>query len=341
MKKNNAIECLRVCIMYCIVIHHCIVSGLDLNKTFNMGEYCFTDANMVLSLMNSFVIVAVNIFFLISGYFGIRLSIKKIINLIINIIFYCLGIYLILVIIGKETLSITSVFKYSIYSIIQYWFMTAYIILMFISPYINEYLLLIKNNTKRYNYFLIVLFGILCVYGFIIKDEIVSVRNGYSVIYALYLYIIGNYIKTNFFVDKFNKSQYICTYILMAILNFGLVGILLLINKSILAWKMFSYNNPIILIESIALFMFFIKLECKSSFLQYIGSFGKNTLAVYLIHSMPLLITYRFYILKEYLLVEPIYFYPIGIMLYCFILYIVCLFIDRLKSKIFNMILIN
>lgn len=93
MKKNNAIECLRVCIMYCIVIHHCIVSGLDLNKTFNMGEYCFTDANMVLSLMNSFVIVAVNIFFLISGYFGIRLSIKKIINLIINIIFYCLGIY--------------------------------------------------------------------------------------------------------------------------------------------------------------------------------------------------------------------------------------------------------
>lgn len=87
MKRNNAIECLRVLIMFYIVIHHCIVSGLDLNKTFNMGEYCFSDTNIVLSLMNSFVIVSVNIFFLISGYFGIRLSIKKVINLIINIIF--------------------------------------------------------------------------------------------------------------------------------------------------------------------------------------------------------------------------------------------------------------
>lgn len=73
-ERQNNIELCRVCVMLFIVIHHCIVSGLGLNETLNDGGENFSSATICLIVMNAFVIVSVNVFFLISGYFGIKLQ---------------------------------------------------------------------------------------------------------------------------------------------------------------------------------------------------------------------------------------------------------------------------
>lgn len=87
-KRLNNVECLRVLIMFMIVIHHCVVSGLHLNSNLNSGIDCNNMMNYLLVFINSIVVVAVNVFFLISGYFTINFKLNKFLMLLGEVIFY-------------------------------------------------------------------------------------------------------------------------------------------------------------------------------------------------------------------------------------------------------------
>lgn len=100
LKRKNNIELCRVCIMLFIVIHHCIVSGLGLNEILNNGDCTYSSYNAFLVILNSFVIVSVNVFFLISGYFGMKYNLKKVLWLIGEITFYSVFVYFILIGLG-------------------------------------------------------------------------------------------------------------------------------------------------------------------------------------------------------------------------------------------------
>ena len=116
-ERQNNIELCRVCVMLFIVIHHCIVSGLGLNETLNDGGENFSSATICLIVMNAFVIVSVNVFFLISGYFGIKLRTQKIKKLLEEVLFYSVAIYAVCVLLGVEKLTLKNILKYTILSI--------------------------------------------------------------------------------------------------------------------------------------------------------------------------------------------------------------------------------
>lgn len=116
--------------MLFIVIHHCIVSGLGLNETLNDGGENFSSATICLIIMNAFVIVSVNVFFLISGYFGIKLRTQKIKKLLEEVLFYSVAIYAVCRLLGAEKLTLKNILKYTIFSINNYWFVIVYLALM-------------------------------------------------------------------------------------------------------------------------------------------------------------------------------------------------------------------
>lgn len=102
--------------MLFIVVHHCIVSGLGLNETLNNGGECFSSSTICLIIMNAFVIISVNVFFLISGYFGIKLRAQKMKKLLEEVLFYSVAIYAVCVLIGVESLTFKNILKYTILS---------------------------------------------------------------------------------------------------------------------------------------------------------------------------------------------------------------------------------
>ena len=67
------------------------------------------------------------------------------------------------------------------------------------------------------------------------------------------------------------------------------------------------------------------------------GKMGKYTFAVYIIHSNPLLKEYRFLPLVEYIDGFSLAMWPLLILLYCFCLLIVCVFVDVLRVKFSNL----
>ena len=195
-ERQNNIELCRVCVMLFIVIHHCIVSGLGLNETLNDGGENFSSATICLIIMNAFVIVSVNVFFLISGYFGIKLRTQKIKKLLEEVLFYSVAIYAVCVLLGAEKLTLKNILKYTILSINNYWFVIVYLALMFISPALNYAVDYLKENNCEVQG-LGIMFFCLCVYGYVFSNgfsEYIGINNGYSLIFASFLYITGRVI---------------------------------------------------------------------------------------------------------------------------------------------------
>lgn len=330
VKRNNNIECLRVFAMFLIVIHHSVVSGLGLNEHLNSGIYCFNKINILLVFLNSFAIVSVNVFFLISGYFTIKFSMKKFIKLYGEIAFYSIIIYLVFVISGLEKLTIKNIVKYSIFAVNDYWFMIVYLLLMLISPYLNIVIKEISSDKIKYTSLIAIMFFIVCVYGFIFEKEVVGTNKGYSLINAIMLYLTGNFINEQKNSDKVGIIKGRGVYVICALINFCGIYLLIRQNHGIMAWKLFSYNNPLIYIQAVALFIFFTNLKCDGIG-KYISGLGKYTLGIYLIHSNPFVIPYRFKLLSDWVSELNLIGDVVKIILYCLILYIICNFIEIIR----------
>ena len=195
-KRKNNIELCRICIMYFIVVHHCIVSGLGLNETLNGMNPTFSIYTGFLMILNSFVVISVNVFFLISGYFGINFNKKKITSLLYEIAFCAILVYVGLAMLGKAEITVKGLIKYSFLSINLYWFAIVYIALVVTSPALNcIWKYVIEPHEKE-----IMIGGFLCLCGlcFVFSDSFgiyLGINSGYSYFFSAYLYFMGKMIR--------------------------------------------------------------------------------------------------------------------------------------------------
>lgn len=275
--RDSIFELLRLILMLMIVIHHGIVHGLGLsslgygeNAIYQMSDITLDNLPLFL-ITNSFLIVAVNCFILISGYFGIHTTWKKIITILIAVFFYTLIFTTSWHLVTDDIMAaMRSIFFLSHG---QYWFITNYIFLMLFAPLLNS---LFKCLNSRYIIiFLSTLIILSSYFGFIWGYQ--ANNNGYTLMQFIMLYCIGRYL--NNYKFSINKSILLVVYMIGSILN----GILSLYfvqhNADGTAWKMTYYNNPLVIITSIAFFLFFTKCHIQS---QTINRLAKSALAVYL-----------------------------------------------------------
>ena len=130
MKRHPGIELLRGVLMLMIVLVHLTGNGVLLADS----PIPYTESNWLwANIIDSICYPAVNIFILISGYFGIRLSLEKVLKLDIPVIFYSVVLFLIL---GSFSLGGTLTATFPILSK-EYWFLTSYFLLMLVSPLLN------------------------------------------------------------------------------------------------------------------------------------------------------------------------------------------------------------
>lgn len=116
-------------------------------------------------------------------------------------------------------------------------------------------------------------------------------ENGYGTLSFIGLYLLGSYIST--YRPAFSNFKYLydlAIYIICSVIITLLAICFLKIDKNpdnIL----YTYINPLVVIESLALLLFSIKLQFKSKFINWVAS---SAFAVYLLHANPNLLN-RFY----------------------------------------------
>ena len=275
-RRNYSVDSLRVILIFMIIIHHLLLRGEGV-RLLESGMY---NGEWIYPVLNVLTVSAVNVFFLISGYFRIKFKFDKIIKMIISVYVIYYFINIIFLYVGEMELT-NDVLKGFAFPISKYWFIFVYIILSFLSIWINKLIEVI--NGKEIFTLCCVLFFVFCFYGFFVDNLVIGVNNGYSLNYAIFMYFIGACIEKN--KDIISLKKYIGVIMCGCImLNMFIVWSLIVSNKYLYVWHMYSYNNPLVLGYSICLFVIFLKR--KISLLDcYIARLSRYVLYVYIFHS--------------------------------------------------------
>lgn len=244
--------------------------------------------------IQSLSIICVNVYIIISGYFGIKIKAKSIANFLFMIIFWRIFITLTYLIYKYYT---TSIFALSLKKIILLcipgwddWFVCAYILLMCFAPILNDY---IKNsNPKRLASFIIFFYFIQTVFSWGIPMFHIF-GNGYSTISFLGLYICGAFIhKVSLFNTK-NFSFYFNLYVLISIIYASLLFYSRFCSDTTpfngIISRAYMYNAPIVIFTSLMFFLAFSRLRLHS---LIVNKIALSAFAVYLAHMHPLVRPY-------------------------------------------------
>ena len=159
------------------------------------------------------------------------------------------------------------------------WFVNSYIMLLLLSPIIEKSLVDITYEELKKWVILLTIFNVIFVFLFRNLND-----NGYNVVQFVYLYYIARFLRISYDKKWCRKiSKYSVTiYLIMAI--FLTVGMLAfyIYGRTIKSIVWFGYNQPMVIILSIAFFMIFAKLNIKS---RFINLMSKGVFGVFVLHT--------------------------------------------------------
>jgi len=273
MRKSN-IELLRVISMVFIVIHHIIVHILGL-KTLETDSY---DGEPILVVVNSLLVIGVNLFVLISGYFSIKLKWENILNLFFTVFFYVSLDFLFCKFFNvPHSQKYISAFLLGHWT--NYWFIQTYVILCLTSPILNRAINSMNNKEYVHNVALLVIAN--CFFGFVLGNNIST--NGYQYFHFVTLYFIGGLLhRSAVLFDNYPITRNYLAYgygVICAMIGV-LCYVLYKMGEQGQVWRIFSYNDPLIILSSVMFFYMFVKLRMSSNIV--INAVASSVLAIYL-----------------------------------------------------------
>lgn len=336
-RRNSAFELMRLVAMFMIVWGHCMIATAKdtepyLGTTDNIGWF-----------VGAFTVCAVNLFFLLTGYYakadyGRR---GKLVNIWIKTIFYSFGIFLIYAIIKHEfNIKDTLGFLFPILTK-KYWYMQVYVVLALFTPYIAS--LLDTLDSKRHLALILIMIVFFSLHQSFIKVAMtLDQSQGYGIIWAVVMFIIGNYICRygRPFAVKISKWLYLCAYVLCSIAIFISNYLIVRFNIAggvVSRGNFYAYNSISVFVQSIALFLFFVSLSENDYSNKAINFVGKNTLAIYLISAHPVLL---WPLWTEIFCVQQLVDNPIAYIIVSFLLTLLtifaCVFIDKVVDIVIS-----
>lgn len=284
----------------------------------------FDTANTILNLcLRSISFVCVNCFILISGYFGIRWKIRSFSNLIFQILFWlAVGVAFAKIIGIKYDGSVLG----SCLSMINgRWFIPAYISLYVVAPLLNAFIE--KSSTKQLPRYIIIFYIFSTLYGYFMSSK--EFNEGMSLISLIGIYLTGAYLhREDKILSKLNSWSWLGLYFACALLLIVISIGLLRLNISSL---IFEYLNPIIILQSVFLFMFFERLNIGTH--KWINFIAASSFAVYLFHFHPLV--YGKYQETCRLLIDETSAW-LTVPLFFIAIFAFCVIADRIRILIFN-----
>ena len=292
-KRNSSYELMRIISMFLIVLFHVIYHGHVVDNCQNGG------VKIIIEIILFATLVHVNSFIIITGYFQIdsKFTQKKVWKLLNASWFYRIVIMVILLYLDViEPNKITIIREGFPININEYWFLKNYIILYCISPFINKALL--SFDKKTFQRMLIVLFIVFSIIP-TITGGLFFANNGLTLYQFIYMYMIGAYLKKyplkkSYIFKQISNNKYkiilISVFIVCLLSNYILYNYSYsLLNVNTITKEIgkniqdvgLLYSNPLVIIQSIAFFLYFGTFVINSKFINKIATL---TFGIYLIH---------------------------------------------------------
>lgn len=289
--RNSNHELMRIIAMFFIVLGHVILKGHVL-ATNN------PNLKTIYLLIVFAIIVHVNSYILLTGYYQSKSTFKqkKVWQILNASWFYRVIIVIIFLSLNLISISKVQLLKDISYLPRDYWFITCYILLYCISPFLNK--LINSLSHSDFKKLLIVGAIIVSVLPTITKGEVFN-NNGYTLYNCVYLYLVGAYLRIypvekSYIFKRNSRTIYrlvlVSVFFLCILLNFLFYNYAQQVKAyngffayiaEIIDSASLSYSNPIIIVQSIVFFLFFTSIDIKSRFINW---YAKLMLGIYMIH---------------------------------------------------------
>lgn len=313
--RNSSIELLRIICIFCIIFMHTIAYG---------GEELAFYNRYIQIVLNCFTNLGVTCFVLISGYYGVRFQLNKLIKMDLMIIFYTISLLVIRLALGEDVgmMDLLST-AFPVLSN-QYWYITSYFIIVILSEYINQ--IPEKLSKAAFLKLLLVMLFLFSVVSTFLSFDILR-SEGKNVTHMLMIYLVGRYIR-KYDDREYQKRRVALLLAGNLLLTLGLETVLFVLTGR---YSMFYRDCSILtVISAILLFTIFRNMYFESKIINKIAT---AVLAVYVFSFGFQKLVYQLIPLEEYAF-SPLFFPRICIFAPCVV--IGCVLIDLLRQKIFG-----
>lgn len=221
--------------------------------------------------MNPFFYAGVNIFFLISGYFLIKLSVKSLTKYVLMVGFFVFTGYLLTTYITNESIPLLSRRLRFPVSWSGNWFLAVYLGLMIISPILNSGL---KSMSDKSLLKAMAVYTMFTAYSCFIGGNMVN-PDGYNFGHGVYLYCLGYFISRNaHFLSKFSSK----TYLTLAFSTIIVMSVLCVCLKQTMYMQ---YTSPLMIAVAAMMLIGFSRINFSSKF---VNSIAAASVGVYIVH---------------------------------------------------------
>lgn len=315
--RNSSIELLRIlAILGVVVLHYNGFVAFGLVAEGSIQQY-------ILLGFESLFLCAVNTFVLISGYF---LSVSterrwvKVLQLFAQVILLGAVRYGFSLLLSGAGFSISSLIGSMIPN---NWFVTLYVTLYILSPYIN--LLLDKLNETQMTTLLVTVFVLFSLWptGMDMVRDITGLSfiglyplsnggnvDGYTIVQFCLMYLIGAYLRR--FENRIRIKS-----VWLSLIFVGCIGMITL-WQVILPAGARAYSNPLIILMAFCAFVLFSRISIQS---KWINRLAQGAFSCYILHDVFLPYLGIEYVIGNHplLLIGHIVASAIGIYLLCFV----------------------
>lgn len=339
MRKSN-IELLRILAMLMIVGVHATYLSVGAPSISDIRSNWVSSSLLV--LQQSFFIVCVNIFVLISGWFGIHVRRESLLKYIYQCLFFSVVIYLVMLLLGLVDTSGKGLAKGimdCLYLGKMNWFVRAYLLLMIFAPVLNYF----AEKASRQELRIVVLgFFVFQTIFDCIANNVVWLNSGNSTLSFMGLYLLARYI--NIYKPKWSQNKkivdlvvYLCCVLLTALIivippivfNGGGNSELLVICLSHFNPKMLNYSSPLVILGALSLLLLFSKISYQN---KMINGIAASSFGVFLFHANPNISPYFLHFFDNLYVSNTLPLYYLKLPLYLTAWFIIGILIDQIRK---------
>lgn len=274
--RYSNMELARIIAMAMIVFGHFIFHGIQgtIGPSPDVTPYLDWRECLVLS-MSVLCCAGVDIFMLISGYFGIKLRWKSILSFYFLCLFYN-GLSLAVSALSQPV-ALTDIFDIFFISRTGNWFFRCYFWVLLASPVLNVALRSFDIKALR----LVIASGLVLV---CVSSWRFANPDGNTALLLMYVYLLGGYLRREQLETKLSKKELAIGFLIVSFVAV-LIGVVTydIFHKEYGIF--YQHNSILVLSQAVLLFLLFRKMKIKS---RFVNSWASTVVAALFIQDVVL-----------------------------------------------------
>ena len=276
-RRDSNMELLRLVAMFLVLCVHANFAALGFPSSAACEAAPFRiGIRYILECMS---LVCVNVFVLLSGWFGIRATKQGFLKFIFEVLFFGVGIWLVGLTFGFAQFSPSRLLNALMFTSPLSWFVVSYMGLYLLSPVLNRFIE--KADKREIEIVLVCFFAFQTLYGWLFSSE-GQFQNGYSVISFIGLYLLSRYIRLYpCHLTTLNRRADLAIYFGLCAANAACGYLACMFNIDGVNSRMVGYSNPLVIAASVSLVLYFSKLQFQNKVVNWLGA---GAFGVFLLH---------------------------------------------------------